>query len=114
MKEKEKRRETFRYNNVPKQQTFTYDGCSVVFYQDTERDDPVKTFHSYLGGDLYNTRAYPPKHIEKFYACDIYGNYIPISMVLEKRRLAKELKELKRKCEFSTTLKVFGSHLLMA
>ncbi len=108
MNKKEQRREMFGYDSVPLRHTFTYDGCSVVFYQDTERGEKKKTFHSYIGGDLYMSRAFPPTNMKEFYTCDVYGNYIPISMVNEKAKLREEIRELKEKGEFMTELRVFN------
>ena len=104
MTEKTTRRELFNYDDIIDRQTFTYDGCSVVFYEDTEKNEK-RSFHSYMGGDLYMSRATPPKS-KIFYCCDVYGNYIPRSIILENRKLKQMLKE-NPKPEFKTTLKTF-------
>ncbi len=106
MTEKEKKREFFDYSGIPCRQTFTYDGCSVVFYEDTEKGEK-RTFHSYMGGYLYRSESSPPKSRNDFYTCDIHGNYIPLSLVRTNVKLRKELVELKKACEFKTKLTVF-------
>ncbi len=102
---KENKREVFKYSDIPERHTFTYDGCSVVFYEDTERGEK-RTLHSYLGGNLYNSSAFVQTDKE-FYCCDRYGNYIPKSYVDEIRTLKQEVKELKSADVFKNILTVF-------
>ena len=98
------KRETFYLVNVPKKHTFTWDGSSVVFYEDTERGE-AKSYHSYMRGKLYMSKAFPEIGKE-YYCCDIYGNYIPRSYIDEITRLKKEVKELSVPV-FKTELKTF-------
>lgn len=97
---KEEYRETFAYADTPEGHCFTYDGCSVVFYEDTEKGE-ARSFHSYMNGDLYRAKATPPYKME-FYACDIYGNYIPVSYVQELKTLKRMVKELHKELEKGT------------
>ena len=105
MTEKEKRREFFSYEDIPLKRTFTYDGCSVVFYEDTQKGEK-RSFHSYMGGLFYRSAASPPNN-KRFFTCDIYGNYMPVSLIRENIELQEELILIKKKCVFETKLRVF-------
>jgi len=100
--------EVFGYDDVPMGETFTYDGCSVVFYQDTGKGEREKTFHSYFDGNLYRTVSHPPKSQKRFYCCDVYGNYIPRSLLDKLRENRERIKELEKdtfKCTLPTRIK---------
>ena len=99
------KRETFKLEDAPERCTFTCDNVSVVFYEDTERNEPKRTYHSYMGGCLYNTTAYPARDKE-YYCCDRWGNYIPRSYVVEIEKLKRENRELKKPI-FKSTLKTY-------
>ena len=96
--------ETVDLKDAPCGHTFTQadDKVSVVFYEDTQSDDLKKTYHSYLNGDLFATKAYPQSG-KKFIACDRYGNYIPKSYIDKMDSLQKQVKELTKE-EFICTL----------
>mgnify|MGYP006899573281 FL=1 len=93
--------ETFNYTNIPDRICFTYKDCMTVYYEDTERDEK-RTFHSYRDGKLWKSLDMPRKDKE-YFACDIKGNYIPVSLILVNRELEAKLKEALKK-EFKSAL----------
>lgn len=96
--------ETFTYNEIPQNQTFTTANTMMIFYEDTE-EGGKRSFHSYLNGELYKSNATNMvRKSDIFYACDINGNYIPVSLVLANRKLMQENKRLKKILNTNTAL----------
>ena len=86
--------EVFNYIGIPERQAFTYKDCLTVYYEDTEKGEK-RTFHSYRNGQFWKALDMP-RTDKEYYACDIKGNYIPVSLILENRALKKELETVKR------------------
>lgn len=89
------RYETVSYQDLPDRHCFTFSGASLVWYEDTEKGEK-RSFHCYKDGNLYRSSCNVANTKQKFYLCDVYGNYVPYSLVMENRELRARVKELSK------------------
>ena len=88
--------DTIKYNELLVGYCFTYAYIdALVYYEDTQKDDSKRHFHSYKNGKLFTSTATFPTN-KDFYYCTVNGEPIPLITIVTIHNLRMKIKALEK------------------